>query len=203
MNASDDIRSFLGIPLVGVAKDAVIRVQDRARERLHDDRQVKWERPANLHATLQFLGDTPRSALDEIAHALARAVRCHDPFELGLSKPAIFGGNKPRVFVVETSEGSDALRALQADLARELSELGFEPESRPFSPHFTVGRVRRGRKVKPIHRAEAEKLFDGGEELTVGASLDVSEVVHFESQLSPTGATYSRLATFTLGSNPT
>lgn len=202
MSTSDELRTFVGIPLVGSARDAAIRVQDLARDRLHNDRVVKWERPANLHTTLQFLGDTQRSSLADISEALGRAVRHHAPFTLRLSSPAVFGGNKPRVFVVETSDGSDALRALQADVARELSDVGFEPERRPFSPHFTVGRVRRGRKVKPLRRAEAEKLFDRAEELTVGASLEVVEIVHFESQLSPSGATYSRLEAFKLGSAP-
>lgn len=199
MNDSpDEIRTFVGIPLVGLAKDAAIRVQDGARERLHNDGLVKWERPANLHATLQFLGDTPRASLPDIAEALRRATEHHEPFTLYFSGPAIFGGNRPRVFVIEASDGSDALRALQADVAKELSTVGFEPERRPFSPHFTIGRVKRGRKGKTLRRKDAEKLLEGAEALTVGASLDIEEVVHFESQLSPTGATYSRLATIAL-----
>jgi 2'-5' RNA ligase len=198
MSDPDLLRTFVGIPLVGTAREAALRVQDLARTRFRDDRRIKWERSENLHATLQFLGDTPRSELSDISEALERAAQSHAQFKLDLSTPAIFGGNRPRVFVIETADGSDALRALQADVALELSRVGFEPDRRPYSPHFTIGRVRRGRKRKPLRRSDADKLLEGAGELTVGASLEVKEIVHFESQLSPTGATYSRLATIPL-----
>ena len=62
-------------------------------------------------------------------------------------------------------------------------------------PHFTLGRVRRNR---PLKRPEADRLIREHGELTVGATMQVKEIVHFESELSPTGATYSRLATIPL-----
>jgi 2'-5' RNA ligase len=196
MSATDEtIRTFVGIPLTGAAREGVLKAQERFRAGVRDRRAVRWERASNLHMTLQFLGDTPQEKLAPIDEALRRAAHGHAPFTLGLSHPAVFGGNRPRVVVIETAQGRDALIALQAEVSEALAELGFEPDRRPYTPHITIGRVRRGRK---IHRSEIDGLLPEVGDITTGATMEIAEVVHFKSVLSPEGATYSRLETVPL-----
>ncbi len=192
MNVHDRIRTFVGVPLSGPGKEAILDLQERLRGELSDQGAVKWERVANLHVTLSFLGDTRHDALEEIANSLERATKDHRQFTLTLSAPKIFGGKQPRVFVVSMGSGSDELKALQADVALELDQVGFSPEQREYSPHVTIGRVRRNRRLP---RGEADRMISEWSEMTVGATMDVTEIVHFESQLSPRGATYTRLKT--------
>jgi 2'-5' RNA ligase len=199
MHGTELIRTFVGVPLTGEAREAVVALQDRYRRGLRDERVVKWERLPNLHVTLQFLGDTPRGRLDDISRAIARVVASRSPFELVLARPDAFGGRQPRVLVVKTGRGADALAALQAELSVELEGLGFEPERRAYSPHLTFGRVRRDRQLP---RAEAERLAAETAEITTGAAMSVAEIVHFESTLGPEGATYSRLCAHPLGGVP-
>jgi 2'-5' RNA ligase len=65
---------------------------------------------------------------------------------------------------------------------------GFAPERRPFRPHLTLARARRG---------ERPTVPDGD---SVGALGDVEahEVVLFRSRLSPQGATYDPIEIFPL-----
>lgn len=191
MQSTEMLRTFVGIPLTGAARDAVIELQDRFRRGMSDERAVKWERRPNLHLTLQFLGDTPRDRLDEISSAIARVAASRAPFELELARPDAFGGHKPRVLVVKAGAGGDLLTALQAELSGELEALGFEPERRAYTPHLTFGRVRRDRQLR---RAEADRLAAETAAVTAGATMTIDEIVHFESRLGPEGATYTRLA---------
>ena len=199
MNGTETLRTFVGIPLSGGAREAVLALQERFRRGLSDERVVKMERALNLHLTLQVLGDTPRDRLADVSAAVARVAAGQRAFDLVLASPDVFGGKQPRVLVVKAGAGGELLEAIQAALSRELEVLGFEPERREYTPHLTFGRVRRGRQLR---RAEADRLAAAAVEVTRGATMEVAELVHFESQLSPEGATYSRLASHPLASRP-
>ena len=54
---------------------------------------------------------------------------------------------RPGVFTVALRDNL-ALTTLQADVVAALcAAIAFEPEARPFRPHVTVGRVRRGTRI--------------------------------------------------------
>ncbi len=195
MDRTELIRTFVGIPINDDVREVILRLQERFRRGLPDERLVKWERAANLHITVKFLGDTNRSALDDATTTLRQAASAHAPFEVVLGGSKGFGGQKLRVLVVELTQGAEKLRALQADVEQALEGVGFEAEGRPYSPHLTFGRVRRNRK---LHRRDFQPQADAVRAVTEGVVLQVRELVLFESVLSPTGAAYSRLETILL-----
>jgi 2'-5' RNA ligase len=68
---------------------------------------------------------------------------------------------------------------VQAAVSEALEAGGwYEPERRPFWPHITFARVRRGERAGPI------------EDDPPGDWFDASEVTLYRSRLSPRGARY-------------
>jgi 2'-5' RNA ligase len=96
---------------------------------------------------------------------------------------------RPRLFALDLSDSGGRAGAVQAAVSDALADGGFyEPERRPFWPHVTVARVRRGaREVAPLAVPPPASPFDA------------AEVVLYRSHLSPRGARYEALERADLG----
>ena len=100
---------------------------------------ARWLEPDDYHITLRFIGDVDGRAAREIAETLGDISRpkAWVRFE-GLSW---FGGDKPRAIVAKV-KADPALMDLQAEQERRLRRIGLEPETRKYTPHVTLARVR-------------------------------------------------------------
>jgi RNA 2',3'-cyclic 3'-phosphodiesterase len=100
---------------------------------------ARWIEPDDYHVTLRFIGDIDARLADEVAVALdeVRRARVGIAFE-GLSW---FGGDKPHAVIAKVKP-TPALVDLQADHERRMRRLGLAPETRNFTPHVTLGRLR-------------------------------------------------------------
>lgn len=91
-----------------------------------------------MHITLKFLGEVPESRVPELS-AVLQNLRCA-PYELTVRHVDVFG-RPPRVIKAGISDGG-----VSAVLARRIdaltAPLGFPRDSKPFSPHITIARVR-------------------------------------------------------------
>jgi 2'-5' RNA ligase len=199
MDSPSTIRAFVGLPLVEPARGQVRQAQRRLAGRLPNPNLVRWEREANLHGTLFFLGDTPENLVTPLVEGLEEQVRDHLAFRLELGHITTFGGNRPRLFAATTDRGTDELKALHQSVVDAVLPLGFTAETRPYRPHFTIGRVRRRQRLSPV---VAARVLEPVAQSICGASMEVNEVVLFRSQLSATGATYHRLAGLALTAPP-
>lgn len=135
----------------------------------------------SLHLTLAFLGHRP---LEDLEPACA-AIRATDPVapRLALGGPLWLAPRRPHVLTVALEDPDGTLAALRADVvARLAGALDWEPEARPFRPHVTVARVRRG--VRP-HRRLPE---------LPRAELTGEAIVLFRSHLGGGPARYEALA---------
>lgn len=100
---------------------------------------ARWIDPENYHLTLRFIGDIDVRTADEIDAMLADVeVRS---IGIDLTGLASFGGDRPRSIHVVV-EPSRQLVALQGELERRLRRLGLPPETRKFTPHVTLARLR-------------------------------------------------------------
>jgi 2'-5' RNA ligase len=100
---------------------------------------ARWVEPENYHITLRFIGDVDPRTADEVVRALDEVKRAPAPVEFeGLSW---FGGDKPRAVVAKVKP-APALVELAADHERRLRRLGLAPETRNFTPHVTLARMR-------------------------------------------------------------
>jgi len=150
---------------------------------------ARWTRPEGRHLTLEFLGETPDDRVAVITRALRKAAKKNRSFETSFEELGGFPTlRRPRVIWVGLGEGADEMRSLAADVNRELEPLGFDPESRPFTPHYTLARFARPRVIAEL-----------AEVLVPTTKFAVSEVVLFHSQLHPKGARYTALERVPLG----
>lgn len=100
---------------------------------------ARWQDPSDYHLTLRFIGDIDRRAAREIEEELAEIDRQAVP--ITFSGLDAFGGEKPHTLYAAVAP-SRALNELQAETERVLRRLGLKPESRKFTPHVTLARLR-------------------------------------------------------------
>lgn len=95
---------------------------------------VRRVRPADLHLTLQFLGEVPADRLPAVRAALDLP---SPRTGLALDRASVFHGG---ALVLEASRVPEPLLALQAALDDRLRALGLAPETRRWRPHVTLAR---------------------------------------------------------------
>jgi 2'-5' RNA ligase len=101
---------------------------------------ARWIDPDNYHITLRFIGDVDHRIADEISDSLDRLSNSL-AFDIRLTHLGAFGGDKPRALYAGV-EVNSALTQLQAAQERVLQRVGLNPESRKFTPHVTLARLR-------------------------------------------------------------
>ena len=89
----------------------------------------------------------------------------------------------------------EKLDKLQKNIGANLTPLGFPPETRPFTPHLTIGRVRDF--ARPEERASIGQMVARAD-YNVRYKIDVTAVNLMKSQLTREGPIYSKLASVTL-----
>ena len=100
---------------------------------------ARWLEPEDYHITLRFIGDIDARAARDIDETLGDIRRPKAPVRFeGLSW---FGGDKPRAIVAKVTP-EPALMDLQAEQERRLRRIGVEPETRKYTPHVTLARLR-------------------------------------------------------------
>jgi RNA 2',3'-cyclic 3'-phosphodiesterase len=162
---------------------------------------MRWVDPAGIHLTLAFLGELTDEQLASAEEATRDAARQCVSFAYQLSRVGIFGSpQQPRVVWMGIAEPSDTLQRVHQVLNAELLKRGFEVETRPFSPHFTLARVK-----APLSIEEQRYLRD----LLAGKQQGISTAQHFsaehlvvmKSELVQSGARYGVLRSFKLQGN--
>lgn len=118
-------------------------LQAAFRER-HVSKAVRWVGPENIHLTLKFLGQVDEERVPGLISALQESSTQIAPFNMTVGGLGCFP-NARRPNVIWAGLAGDVSSAIE--LARRLEEsfnrLGFPRETRPLSPHLTLGRVRR------------------------------------------------------------
>ena len=102
---------------------------------------ARWIEPENYHVTLRFLGDIDDAVAEDVIAALAEA-RPRDPVPIALDAVDAFGGERPRALYARVVPHPD-LMDLQAEHERLVRQAGIAPETRKFTPHVTLARLKR------------------------------------------------------------
>ena len=101
-------------------------------------------KPQNIHITLRFLGDVTPSMVEKIDQEMQNVIFM--PFDVEIKGVGAFPNVKyARVVWAGIQQGADELKAVFDQLEPRLRQLGFAPDSKGFSPHLTIARVRSGR----------------------------------------------------------
>ena len=187
------IRSFLAFELPLEIKDIVARVSGELRKSNLD---LKWVKVDNIHLTVVFLGNVQMADMEAIGDEAGKVCLKTGSFGISLVGMGVFPNTRrPRVVWIGVDEPTGTLSRLQQDVEQNIAPLGFPAERRKFSPHLTLGRVKRGRSP-----AELEALGEYATRARVRVGeMEVGAVYLMRSDLRPTGALYTELAQCPLG----
>jgi 2'-5' RNA ligase len=184
------IRSFIAIELPQEVRAGLHRLQTELKLPQHSF--VKCVAPEGIHLTLKFLGNISPQKVSDITSVMEQASQGVSPFRLQITEVGAFPNmRQPRVLWVGIKGELDKLIAWQKRIDNGLIPLGFAKETRPFTPHLTLARLREG--CSPVDRRDlGEQVMKTPVEFN--HELTVNSLNLMKSQLLPGGAVYSRLA---------
>lgn len=157
-------------------------------------RTVNWVKPELIHLTIKFLGDTPENKISNLASALDAVARNSQAFQTVTSELGCFPSPKrPRVIWIGFQPETVAhLKKLSEQIEATIAPLGFPTEERPFSPHLTLGRIRKDASPAQAAKAgESVRAFDSPPTLTDS----ITSIVLMQSDLQRSGPIYTALHT--------
>ena len=186
----DEIRSFLALEL---PTDVVRFLEDIINRLKRSGADVKWVNPNSIHLTLKFLGNINRSRIMEIRTSLNPILSVQPELELETTAVGAFPSlNQPRVIWVGVKEisGNAELVKIVSQVEEAFYQMGFDKETKSFTPHLTLGRARSSR-----NKGELAALINSTKS-NVKLRFVVNRAVLFQSILERTGALYRELSTF-------
>ena len=190
----EQVRSFIAIELPDELKLGLAQLE--AQLKMSRQPWVKWVDPYSIHLTLKFLGSINVDRISEITKAMEETVQGIPPFHLEVKDLGVFPSlRRVQVAWVGVSGEVDKLSQLQQYLESNLARLGFAPESRPFTPHLTLARLR-----NQVSLDEQQKFGQLIANTTFEAAytVEVDAISLIKSQLTREGAIYSRISSVEL-----
>ncbi len=180
-----ELRLFIAVELPEQVRQELSQAQQALKAA---DADVSWPRPERMHLTLKFIGKTPPEHVEQLAENIeCAAADCLAHQALLATQLGAFPNlRRIRVVWAALDEPTGELQVLQKRIDANTS-WWVPPETRPYVPHLTLGRVKSGRNVPHLAQLIEESR------LTPGLTVPVREVVLFQSELSPRGPTHTAL----------
>jgi 2'-5' RNA ligase len=173
------VRAFVALELSSEIRSAL----KAAQETLHGGRtRLTFVDPCIIHITVKFLGDVEDKKIPLIKNALAEIM--FSPFPVTVGPVTVNSRHNPRTIWCNVDDGGKTIELL--DLVEPaLVPLGFARETRKFTPHATIARIKSfDASLFPRLDQLAGKTF--GECMIQGLKLK-------KSTLMPTGPSYEDL----------
>lgn len=193
MNHDDEIRAFVAIPLPSEITDFLTEIISNLKQVFPED-SLKWVQYEDIHLTLKFLGNISKLTLKFLIDKLETDHQ-FSPFDLTINKlgafPSIY---KPQVLWVGTTN-HQILIDLHRFIQNTTSLVKNENDSKPFSPHLTIARLRPGIKKNLFQNIKLE-LYRNKEIEQI--SFTVKYYCLYQSTLTSKGPIYSELQRFNL-----
>jgi len=185
------IRSFLAFELPEEIKRVVTEISGEARKL---PIQVRWVKVSSIHLTVVFMGDVEEADLPGIQEVVGQVCHGYAPFSLAVNGMGIFGPvRNPRVLWIGLEGHVDRMARFRHALHAGLKPLGIREEKRPFRPHLTLGRFRKG----PNPGTVIDRFLSRYQDLS-SPECSLEKLVLFRSQLGPGGAIYHKLHSWPL-----
>jgi len=153
---------------------------------------VKWVAPEAMHLTLKFLGEIKDEQAVEVCNITKDVAGRYSCFDLDIESVGFFGGSSARVLWVGAGQGKDRLLDLQKDIEQQLTASGWPPETRRFSGHLTLCRVR-----NPKAGFKLAAITKDYRDFRLGTT-SIDSVTVYQSRLTPKGPTYTTLGRYGL-----
>jgi 2'-5' RNA ligase len=178
------IRSFIAFDL---DNELVIkRLSEVQTTLVNTGANLKLVKPQNIHITMRFLGNISPSMVNSIHEEMERI--SFASFDVEIKGLGVFPKLKyARVIWAGIRKGADELTNIFNQLEPLLRKLGFKPDSKGFSPHLTIARVKTGK-----NKTELVQCIQGLADYKFGiVRADCLKLK--KSVLTPKGPIYSTL----------
>jgi 2'-5' RNA ligase len=187
------MRCFIAIDIDENVKACVADLQQTLAQSVSLRRSdLRWVAPEALHLTIKFLGETPDTRIMDICRAAESAASRHRCFDLSFRGIGHFGGRNARVLWLGVQAGWEQLTPLQADLETAMDQAGWQKESRRFSAHLTLCRIKSPQAGHRLMEAVAPHT-----DVDAGISR-VEQLTVYQSELHREGPRYTPLGHFPL-----
>lgn len=182
------IRTFIAISLPSQVKQIINQYSTILQRQIGG--AVRWVSTENIHLTLKFIGDISPASLKTLTEALQTEASQHAQFTLKISGLGVYPNRQhPRVLWIGV-QAPNELGKLQNAIATTTARLGYPTESKSFSPHLTIGRVRD--HIRPSELQTIKHALDTTQVSEIGEAL-VNCIQLFRSDLRPEGPIYTSL----------
>ena len=185
----ETMRAFIAIELPSEIKASLATLQKELKQGANF---VRFVDPEGIHLTLKFLGSVDSKKLPGIIDAIDAVAEKIPPFKLGLERVGVFPSmSRPRVIWVGTTGDVEMLLQLQKNIEDALLPFGFAKESRQFTAHLTLARIR---ERMPAEELETLRNAISSTQYKYGGYLNVDSVSLMRSILTPKGALHSQIS---------
>jgi 2'-5' RNA ligase len=187
-----EIRSFLAFELPADIKRVITEVSRTGGEL---PLNLRWAKRDNIHLTVVFMGNVPEEKIQSIGESVKKICTGTDPFDVSLGDLGFFGNRRhPRVLWMGLKGDVHRLGRFRGALQKCLKPYGIKTERRPYKPHLTLGRFKKGAQPWP----HLDQMISEYANLRAPAH-PLDELVFFKSDLTAGGAVYTKLDAWPLG----
>ena len=176
-------RIFIGIPIPAFIRKQIFILQGGVPG-------ANWVPPENYHISLRFIGEVDETKKEDIAEALENIA--FPAFKISLQGIGIFTQKEDphHLWVKPTPEEPliKLYRKIETLLTKELS---IKAETRKYTPHLTIAKLKKEKKKKVGQFMQWHNLFKTSE-------FEVNEYTLFESHLTNIGPVYKALDIYEL-----
>jgi len=182
--SQEKIRCFIAFDINDEA--ILTRLSEAQKQLVKTGADLKLVEVKNIHVTLRFLGEiTPQ--LVDLVYEEMKMVK-FPLFDIELRGLGVFPNLRhPNVVWVGIKKGAEELGGIFAQFEPRLRMLRFQPDTKGFSPHITIARVKSGR-----NKTELATQITQMENLEFGI-MKADALRLKKSILTPKGPIYSTL----------
>ncbi len=191
------LRTFLAIELPDSTKKNII-------DHIHHYRDlsksmIRWVNRENLHITMKFLGKFDQTHVHRLKNLLTNSLKAIPVFKIHIDRMGAFPNLHTPKVVWMGFDYPENLDLIYRHIEDSIQTLGYEADDRPFSPHLTLGRVRRDLSHSEIKNTG--QIMTSAE-LNFQSEFTAEKITFFQSELTREGPIYSKLFEINLVSNP-
>ena len=194
------MRLFVALDIDDNVRNKITRFLDGIREFAPD---ARWVREESLHVTLKFIGEKTEDELGQIKSTL-ETIKAGS-VEMNIRGYGFFpGARAPRVFWIRI-ESDAKLAFLAATVNKTLAAIDIPEEEHDYNAHLTLARSGGGSGSPRWHKRDSpnrsfQRLQEKLSALPVPefGTMTAHEFFLYQSQLSPGGSRYTKLAAFAL-----
>lgn len=135
------MRLFIAIPLSLKTKDSIHILQNKLKQSKTD---INWVSSANTHITLKFLGEISESKIKDISESIKKEAESNYSFVSKITDLDSFPNSTfPKIVWLGLDKLSEEkIKKIALNLENDLEKKGFKKETRNFTSHITIGRIK-------------------------------------------------------------